>query len=42
MANNKKNDVNTDEKIDKDILVISEEVIRERTYIYCKKSESNV
>lgn len=33
MAKTKKNEVDTVEEIDKDILVISEEVIRERTYI---------
>ena len=33
MANNEKNEVNSVEEIDKDVLVISEEAIRERTYI---------
>ena len=33
MANNEKNEVNSVEEIDKDILVISEEAIRQRTYI---------
>ena len=33
MANNEKNEVNSVEEIDKDVLVISKEAIRERTYI---------